>query len=126
MGCSILFYLLAYSPIAGGALSGKYLDGQLPVGSRQQLFPGFADRYRTPGVDPAVRKYLALARDSGITPIQLAQKFVDSRSFVTSSIIGATSMEQLSENIAAFDVPWTDELEQGVNKIHLDNPDPAP
>lgn len=118
--------LLAYSPIAGGALSGKYLDGQLPAGSRQQLFPGFADRNLKPGVDPAIRKYLTLAEEMGLTPIQLALKFVDSRPFVTSSIIGATTMDQLRENIAAFDGTWNDELEQAVNKIHLENPDPAP
>lgn len=118
--------LLVYSPIAGGALSGKYLGGKLPVGSRQQLFPAFADRYRKPAVSPAIRKYLSLAEDRGITLLQLAQKFVDSRPFVTSSIIGATSMDQLRENIAAFDMDWDDDLEQGVTEIHLENPDPAP
>lgn len=118
--------LLAYSPIAGGALSGKYLDGQLPRGSRQQLFPGFADRNLKPGVDPAIRKYLTLAEEMGLTPIQLALKFVDSRPFVTSSVIGATTMVQLREDIAAFDVEWSDELDRAVNKIHLENPDPAP
>ncbi|MBL4893397.1 MAG: aldo/keto reductase, partial [Emcibacter sp.] len=74
----------------------------------------------------AIRKYLSLAEDKGITLLQLAQKFVDSRPFVTSSIIGATSMDQLRENIAAFDMDWDDDLEQGVTKIHLENPDPAP
>jgi len=118
--------LLAYSPIAGGALSGKYLGGKLPKGSRQQLFPGFASRYRKPGVDPAIRKYLALAEDRGLTLIQLAQKFIDSRSFVSTSIIGATTMAQLRENISAFEVTWEDDLEQAVNDIHLENPDPAP
>ncbi len=118
--------LLAYSPIAGGALSGKYLGGQLPKGSRQQLFPGFTSRYQTPGVDPAVQKYLSLAQGHGLTLIQLAQKFVDSRSFVTASIIGATKMDQLKENIKAFDIEWNEDLEQGVQAIHLENPDPAP
>ncbi len=118
--------LLAYSPIAGGALSGKYLGGKLPEGSRIQLFPEFADRTRKPGVDPAIEKYLSLAEDMGLTLLQLAHKFVDSRPFITSSIIGATTMDQLRENIAAFDVEWNDELEKAVNKIHLENPDPAP
>lgn len=118
--------LLAYSPLAGGALSGKYLDGKLPAGSRYRLFPEFADRAGKPDVDTAIRKYLSLAEERGLTLIQLAEKFVDSRSFVTSSIIGATTMDQLRENIAAFDVEWCDELELAVTKIHLENPDPAP
>ncbi|MCF6196720.1 MAG: aldo/keto reductase [Emcibacter sp.] len=118
--------LLAYSPIGGGFLSGKYLDGALPEGSRQQLFPDFADRYKKPGVDPAVRKYQALAERHGLSLIQLAHKFVDSRPFVASSIIGATTMDQLRENMAAFETKWNDELERAVNEIHLENPDPAP
>lgn len=118
--------LLAYSPIGGGCLSGKYLDGALPVGSRQQLFPDFADRYTKPGVDPAVRKYQALAERHGLSILQLAHKFVDSRPFVASSIIGATTMDQLRQNMAAFETEWNDELEQAVNEIHVENPDPAP
>lgn len=118
--------LLAYSPIAGGALSGKYLDGKLPEGSRLQLFPEFSGRTRKPGVDTAIAKYLSLAEEMGLTLIQLAHKFVDSRPFVTSSIIGATTMDQLRENIAAFDGEWNDGLEQAVTEIHLENPDPAP
>jgi len=118
--------LLAYSPLGGGGLSGKYLNGQLPVGSRQQLFPEFADRYRKPAVEVAVGQYLALAKDIGISPVQLALKFIDSRSFVTASIIGATTLSQLRQNIAAFETDWNDEIEQAVNRIHLENPDPAP
>jgi len=118
--------LLAYSPIGGGTLSGKYLDGRLPPGSRQQLFPEFAGRYRKPAVHEAVAKYVALAREMNLSPIQLAQKFVDSRPFVASSIIGATSLDQLRENIGAFDISWSPELEQRVEEIHLQNPDPAP
>lgn len=118
--------LLPYSPLAGGALSGKYLDGALPEASRFKLFPRFSDRTRKPGVNPAIHKYLSLAKKMGLTLIQLSLKFVDSRPFVTSSIIGATTMDQLRENIAAFDVNWTDEIEQAVAKIHLENPDPAP
>ncbi len=118
--------LLAYSPAAGGALSGKYLNGNLPPGSRQQLFPGFADRYTKPAVDVAVGKYCLLAQEMGLTPMQLALKFVDSRPFVCSSIIGATTMDQLRENIAAFDVIWNDDLEQAVNDIDLESPSPAP
>lgn len=118
--------LLAYSPLGGGCLSGKYLHGKLPLGSRQQLFPSFADRYVKPGVDEAISKYLALAENTGLTPVQLALKFIDSRPFVTSSIIGATTMNQLRENLAAFETEWTEDMERGVNAIHVENPDPAP
>jgi len=118
--------LLAYSPIGGGALSGKYLKGALPQGSRHHLFPDFSTRYTGSSAVAAIEKYSALAADMGVTLTQLAHKFVDSRPFVASSIIGATTMAQLSENIAAFDLDWTDELEQAVNDIHLQNPDPAP
>lgn len=118
--------LLAYSPLAGGSLSGKYLGGALPVGSRQQLFPQFVDRYRTPGLEAAIEKYCALAEQCDISPVSLALKFVESRPFVGSTIIGATTMAQLSEDIAAFDLEWTEELESAIQKIHLENPDPAP
>ncbi|WP_321395391.1 aldo/keto reductase [Emcibacter sp.] len=117
---------LPYSPIAGGTLSGKYLNGALPEGSRRQLFQGFTDRYQKVNVENAVAAYKTLAEAHGLTLLQLAQKFVESRPFVTASIIGATSMEQLKENIAAFDIEWTDTLEQGVNEIHEQYPNPAP
>lgn len=118
--------LLAYSPLAGGSLSGKYLGGALPAGSRQQLFPQFVGRYRTSGLEDAIKKYCALAEQFDISPVSLALKFVESRPFVGSTIIGATTMAQLSEDIAAFDLEWTEELESAIEKIHLENPDPAP
>ncbi|MCK5425675.1 MAG: aldo/keto reductase [Emcibacter sp.] len=118
--------LLAYSPAGGGSLSGKYLDGKLPEGSRNKLFPGFGGRFETPTALVAIAKYITLAKEMGISPMQLALKFVDSRPFVGSTIIGATSMDQLREDIAAFDATWTDEIEQAVTKIHLESPDPSP
>ena len=117
---------LPYSPLGGGTLSGKYLGGALPEGSRRQLFGGFTNRYQKVNVEEAVTAYKALAEDHGLSLVQLAQKFVDSRDFVTSSIIGATTMDQLKENIAAFELEWSDELEQGVNGIFEKYPNPAP
>lgn len=118
--------LLAYSPLAGGVLSGKYLDGAVPEGSRHHLLPGFAHRYTKPGVEPALRKYQSLAETRGMSLVQLALKFIDQRPFVAATIIGATTMDQLRENMAAFDGAWDDEMEQAVTEIHLENLDPAP
>ncbi|WP_417316659.1 aldo/keto reductase [Emcibacter sp.] len=117
---------LPYSPMAGGTLSGKYLGGALPDGSRRQLFTGFTDRYQKDAVDDAVAAYKTFAEEQGLSLVQLALKFVDTRSFVTASIIGATTMAQLKQNIAAFETSWTEELEQGVTRIYEKYPDPAP
>lgn len=118
--------LAAYSPLGGGTLSGKYINGALPIGSRREMFPGFTTRYQSNHTDAAVLKYDKLARERGITLTQLAQKFVDTRPFMTTNIIGATTMDQLKENINAFEIDWDDELEEAVNKIHRENPSPAP
>jgi aryl-alcohol dehydrogenase-like predicted oxidoreductase len=86
--------LLAYSPLAQGFLTGKYLDGALPAGSRSGLF-NRGQRYQKPGVDDAIRDYLALAAEFGLHPVDLALAFVTSRPFVTANIIGATNIDQL-------------------------------
>ena len=86
--------LLAYSPLAQGFLTGKYLDGALPAGSRSALFDR-GQRYEKPGVDAAIRDYLALADEFGLHPVHLALAFVTSRPFVTANIIGATHIDQL-------------------------------
>ena len=86
--------LLAYSPLAQGYLSGKYLDAKLPEGSRTKLF-GRGQRYETPSAESAIRKYVGLAEQSDLDPSLMANAFVNSRDFVTSNIIGATSMAQL-------------------------------
>ena len=117
---------LPYSPLGGGTLSGKYLGGALPEGSRRQLFGRFTDRYQKVNTDDAVAAYKALAEEHGLSLVQMALKFVDSRDFVTSTIIGATTMAQLEENMAAFEVEWTEELEQGVSRIFEKYPNPAP
>jgi aryl-alcohol dehydrogenase-like predicted oxidoreductase len=86
--------LLAYSPLAQGYLTGKYLHGARPAGSRGALFDR-GQRYDKPGVDAAIEDYLALAKEFGLHPVHLALAFVTSRPFVTANIIGATNLEQL-------------------------------
>jgi len=117
--------LLAYSPLAQGALTGKYLDGALPAGSRKALYNRM-QRYEGPGAEAAIRGYVALAREHGLDPATLALKFCDTRPFVTATIIGATSMEQLKVAIDAFDLTWTEELEKAVNALHIAQPNPCP
>jgi len=117
--------LLAYSPLAQGYLTGKYQNGALPAGSRKALWNRL-QRYETPRADPAIRAYLNLAREFGLDPAQMAVQFVTTRPFVTSNLIGATSMEQLRTDLGSVEVRWTDELERAVNDIHLDNPNPCP
>lgn len=117
--------LLAYSPLAFGLLSGKYLaDSQ--TGGRLKLFPGFGQRYSKPNVQPAVAAYAELARANGLTPVQLALGFVASRPFVASTIIGATTLEQLGEDIAACEISLADEVLQQIEALHLRYSNPAP
>jgi aryl-alcohol dehydrogenase-like predicted oxidoreductase len=117
--------LLAYSPLAFGHLSGKYLDDPQAKG-RVTQFAGFGQRYNKPGLAPAVAAYVELARRHGLTPTQLALAFVCSRSFVASTIIGATTMVQLGENIDALSVRLTQALREGIERIHLLHSNPAP
>lgn len=117
--------LLAYSPLGQGYLTGKYLDGARPAGARTTLFKR-GQRYETPGAEAAIRAYIALAKEFGLDPAQLALAFVNSRPFVTSNIIGATSMEQLKTDIHAVDVKITPELEERINAIHLVHQNPCP
>jgi len=117
--------LLAYSPLAQGYLTGKYAGGALPKGSRKQLFERLA-RYEKPAAMAAYEAYVALAREYGLDPAQMALAFVTSRPFVTSNIIGATTMEQLKNNIDSIDVTITPELEERIDAIHLQYCNPAP
>lgn len=115
--------LLAYSPLAMGLLTGKYDNTEPPKGSRKDLFPTFLGRYADAG--DAVLEANATAKKLGITPTQFALKFVESRAFVTSNIIGATTMAQLAENIDAHDIVWTDEMEKEANRLHKTHRSPA-
>ncbi|HYG28440.1 MAG TPA: aldo/keto reductase [Caulobacteraceae bacterium] len=117
--------LLVYSPVGQGYLIGKYLDGQRPPGARTTLF-NRGQRYEGPGAEKAIRSYVELAKARGIAPETLAIKFCDSRPFVTSTIIGASTMEQLKADIDAFDFEWTSDLETAVDALHYEQPNPCP
>jgi aryl-alcohol dehydrogenase-like predicted oxidoreductase len=117
--------LLAYSPLGQGFLTGKYLDGARPAGARTTLFDR-GQRYQTPGAEAAIRKYVELAREFGLDPAQMAIAFVNSRPFVTATIIGATSMDQLKTDIDSLAVTVTPELEERINAIHLLHTNPCP
>lgn len=117
--------LLAYSPLAGGTLSGKYLDGAMPAGSRRATDPR-RSRYDNPRGDDATRRYVDLARSRGLDPAQMALAFVRDRPFVTSTIIGATTMEQLKADIDAWDLTLPPEVVEGIEAIHGGNPNPCP
>jgi len=109
--------LLPYSPLAMGYLTGKY-DESTPERSRKAEFPQFLGRYEGPGGLDAVAACNDAARELGITPTQFALKFVESRPFVTANIIGATTLEQLAENIDAHEIEWTDAMEEAATRIH--------
>jgi aryl-alcohol dehydrogenase-like predicted oxidoreductase len=116
--------LLAYSPLAQGYLTGKYLHGARPAGARSTLFDR-GQRYQKPGVDEAIEDYHALAREFALDPVHLALAFVTSRPFVTANIIGATTLEQLKIILAA---PRTLslELEKRIDAIHQIRGNPTP
>ncbi|MGB0670069.1 MAG: aldo/keto reductase, partial [Rhodospirillales bacterium] len=117
--------LLAYSPLAFGVLSGKYRGGAKPAGARLTLYPYFG-RYTSPRGIEATERYLALADELGIAPEVMALKFVDLQPFVTATIIGATTEEQLIRNIEAFDATLPEGALDGIQAIYKDIPDPSP
>ena len=117
--------LLVYYPLAAGALSGKYRNGKMPKNSRQALFKGW-ERHLNPLAMKAYDEYFKLAKENDLTMVQLAQSFVNSRSFVTSNIIGATSIAQLKENIDSINIELSDEIIEKINQIHNNNPNPSP
>ncbi|HET8736910.1 MAG TPA: aldo/keto reductase [Pricia sp.] len=117
--------LLAYSPLGFGTLTGKFLGGMRPATSRVVLYPQY-NRYSGETAVRATEKYQQLAKDNGLSIGQMALAFVNSRPFVTSTIVGATSMQQLRENIASIEVNLNDEVLKGIGEIHNAIPDPAP
>jgi len=118
--------LLAYSPLAQGVLSGKYLEGKSPEGSRGNLFPRFIARYMGDGSTEAVKKYKVIAKKNRITLSELSLAFVNQLPFVTSNIIGATKMSQLKENIGSIHIDLSDETLQEIQEVHAMIPNPAP
>ena len=118
--------LLAYSPLAQGVLSGKYIDGKSPEGSRGNLFPRFIARYMGDGSSEAVKRYQSIAKNNGITLSELSLAFVNQLPFVTSNIIGATKMSQLKENIGSIHIELSKETLQEIQEVHAMIPNPAP
>ena len=117
--------LLAYAPLAAGSLSGKYLDGRVPKGSRWDI-DARVSRYKRAKTDEAVRAYMAIAKKHGLDPTQMAIAFVNRQAFVTSTIIGATKMDQLTSNIAAAEVTLPDEVVAEINGVHALISNPCP
>jgi aryl-alcohol dehydrogenase-like predicted oxidoreductase len=117
--------LLAYSPMAFGVLSGKYIKGTAAENARLKLFPRFA-RYSSEQSTEATKAYLALAEDNNMSLAQMSLAFVTQQPFVLSNIIGATNLEQLEENIDSINVELRKELLAKINAIHARIPNPAP
>ena len=117
--------LLAYSPLAQGYLTGKYIDGARPAGARTTLFER-GDRYEVPGANEAIKSYVAYAKSIGMDPSVMANSFVNSRDFVTSNIIGATSMEQLKLAVGSIEVNLDEENIKAIETIHRSNPNLCP
>lgn len=123
IGSSEIFFregvgLLAYSPLAQGYLTGKYQAGALPKNSRKALFDRL-QRYQTAGAEQAIDRYLALAQKYGLDPAQMANQFVTQQPFVTSNIIGATTMEQLKLAVESIHIELPEALLKDIELVHL-------
>lgn len=117
--------LLAYSPMAFGVLSGKYLNNTASENSRLKLFPRYT-RYSSEQATKATQKYLDLAKANNMSLAQMSLAFVNQREFVTSNIIGASNLEQLKENISSVNVDLNQTIMSDINNIHNAIPNPAP
>lgn len=117
--------LLAYSPMAFGVLSGKYIKGTAADNARLKLFPRFA-RYSGEQATKATKRYLKIAEDNGMTLAQMSLAFVNDRSFMTSNIIGATNLKQLEENINSINITLTEDVLKAIDDVHAAIPNPAP
>ncbi len=118
--------LLAYSPLAGGVLSGKYLNGKRPAGARYSTWGHERmSQYENPRTAQAIEHYVTLAQESGLTPVQLAIAWVNSKAHLTSNIIGATSIKQLKEILSTEDITLSTEIIEAIETIHDVIPNPA-
>ena len=117
--------LLAYSPMAFGVLSGKYVQGTASDNSRLKLFPRFS-RYSSKKSTEATKKYLKIAQEHNLSLAQMALAFVSQQPFVTSNIIGATSLKQLKENIESIHLSLNKDILNSIEEIHAEIPNPAP
>ncbi|MDA9642709.1 aldo/keto reductase [Nitrosomonadales bacterium] len=130
LGLSEILYreglgFFAYSPLGFGHLTGKYIQDPEASG-RVNLFPGYAKRYTKPGVTLAVEDYLHIAKEANLSLTQMALSFAYRQWFVTSTIVGATSMNQLKENIAAYEIILKDDILKKIDQVHLTRMNPAP
>ena len=117
--------LLAYSPLAQGYLTGKYQGGAMPQGSRKALFRRL-QRYETEGASERIDDYLSIAERHGLDASQMAQSFVLSRDFVTSNIIGATSLEQLALALGSVDLVLSEACLEEIEAVHRKQPNLCP
>ena len=117
--------LLAYSPLAMGVLAGKYLGGAKPAGARLAKFPDFGERYQREYVAAAAEGYVRVARQAGLDPAGMALAFVRSRPFVAATILGATSVPQLEENIAGASLVLSDDVLRAIDAVHVRYPSPS-
>lgn len=117
--------LLAYSPLAFGVLSGKYLGGAKPANARLTLYTRF-QRYTNAKAQVATERYVNIARDAGLDPAQMALAFVNAQDFVTSNIIGATTMAQLKSNIGSATIKLAPDVLAAIEAVHTDIPNPCP
>ncbi|RME86198.1 MAG: aldo/keto reductase, partial [Zetaproteobacteria bacterium] len=117
--------LLAYSPLAFGVLTGKYLGGRRPKGARLTLFPHYT-RYTNPQAEAATRAYVEIAKNAGLLPAQMSIAYLLTKPFVASVIIGATNEAQLEENLAAAELALSDDVREAIEDVHRRIPNPAP
>jgi len=118
--------LLAYSPLAGGFLTGKFRNNNLPKNSRRKLFANYYTRYSKPNASIVIEKYFNIAKKFGLNFTQMALKFCEIQKFVTSVIIGATTMEQLKIDIESVNVNLTEEINKEINNVQIIYPNPCP
>lgn len=118
--------LLAYSPLAFGALTGKYLNGARPEGSRLSAVYRTFNRYDSPSAQDAITGYVDIARQHGLTPAQLALAYLIDKPFVASALTGQTTLAQLHDNLGALEVTLSDEIKAQVQAVHQRVPNPAP
>jgi len=117
--------LLAYSPLGFGMLSGKYRNGEMPENSRLKLFPNLS-RFSNNNCAKAIDMYFEISQKYNMTLTEMSLAFVNDRPFVTSNIIGATSMDQLKENINSINIKLSDEIISEINLVNEKIPNPAP
>jgi aryl-alcohol dehydrogenase-like predicted oxidoreductase len=117
--------LMSYSPLASGVLTGKYAQNEIPKKARLNLFPGFMQRYRGSQNEAAVSEYCKIAKEAGISPAELALSWCYHREHVTSTIIGATTILQLKEDLGAYDIRLDDDVMEKISNVYKKYTDPT-